>query len=237
MIESYAIMLGGICTIAIYSFLYKENSLYRTFEHLFIGIATGWGFVVAIREFLWPKFLGALFGYTMVTLPDGTVVTPYDYNNLWYLIPVFFSSFYYFIYSAKYRYLAQLVISFQFGCAGGLAFKGFFVEVLPQVYDCFRPLVERGGDDTLQVSWSNIIFIITLLSAFSYFFFTFSITNHKSFAGIRTTGRMLMMVCFGAFFGSTMMARMALLVERIDFMANDWVGALAVLFGSGGAGV
>ena len=36
-----------------------------------------------------------------------------------------------------------------------------------------------------------------------------------------------MMVCFGAFFGSTMMARMALLVERLDFLASDWVSAIA----------
>lgn len=234
MIEQISIILAGICTIAIYSFLYKENALYRTFEHLFIGIATGWGFVIAIKEFLWPKFLSALFGYTMSVLPDGTVVTPYSYSNLWYLIPVFFSSFYYFIYSAKYRYLAQIVISFQLGCAGGMAFKGFFAEVLPQVYDCFRPLLFLDDAGQVNFSWSNIIFVVTLISSFSYFFFTFSFTNKKSFSGVRTTGRILMMVCFGAFFGSTMMARMALLVERINFLSNDWVKALMAIFNAPG---
>ena len=37
------------------------------------------------------------------------------------------------------------------------------------------------------------------------------------------------MVCFGAFFGSTVMARTALLVERVQFLLIDWYGALAGL--------
>jgi hypothetical protein len=32
----------------------------------------------------------------------------------------------------------------------------------------------------------------------------------------------MLMGCFGAFFGSTIMARMALLVERLDFLIHDW---------------
>lgn len=43
------IMLGGIATLAIFSFLIKENSFYRFFEHLFIGIAAGLGTVIFVR--------------------------------------------------------------------------------------------------------------------------------------------------------------------------------------------
>lgn len=222
MFEYLTTFLAGICTLAIYSFLYKENIFYRLFEHLFIGIAAGWGFVVTIRQFLWPKFFGPILGDNMVRLPDGTIVIGYDYNILWYLIPVFFSSFYYFIYSAKYKHLVYLVISFQFGCVGGYAFKGFFVEVLPQIYDCFKAVLSRSPEG-LVIEWSNIVFILTLLTAFSYFFFTFKISENKFFDSTRVTGRLLMMVCFGAFFGSTMMARMALLVERIAFLSGDWL--------------
>ena len=228
MFESLTIVLAGICTLAIYSFLYRENPFYRIFEHLFIGIATAWGFVVTFKEYLWPKFLSSFFGFNEVALPDGTQIVGYNYNILWYLIPVIFSSFYYFIYSSKYRNLAQLVISFQFGCAGGLAFKGFFVEVLPQVYDCFRSILVASvdGSNGLEIHWSNTIFLITLFSSFTYFFFTFKVSESRAFSSSKTVGRLLMMVCFGGFFGSTMMARMALLVERLDFLANDWITAI-----------
>ncbi len=40
-----------------------------------------------------------------------------------------------------------------------------------------------------------------------------------------------MMVSFGAFFGSTVMARMALLVERLQFLIDDWSIALSKVFG------
>jgi hypothetical protein len=41
------------------------------------------------------------------------------------------------------------------------------------------------------------------------------------------------MVCFGAFFGSTVMARLALLVERVQFIVRDWVQAVEHLVGLG----
>ena len=81
------------------------------------------------------------------------------------------------------------------------------------------------------MDWSNIIFLTTLFSSFTYFFFTFKISENRFFSASKTTGRLLMMVCFGAFFGSTMMARMALLVERINFLASDWFEAVRHLGG------
>ena len=39
-----------------------------------------------------------------------------------------------------------------------------------------------------------------------------------------------MMICFGAFFGSTIMARLSLLVERLGFLMTDWIGAIKEIF-------
>ena len=35
------IWIGVGCTLGIYSILYKENKIYRFFEHLYIGLASG----------------------------------------------------------------------------------------------------------------------------------------------------------------------------------------------------
>jgi hypothetical protein len=40
------------------------------------------------------------------------------------------------------------------------------------------------------------------------------------------------MVSFGAFFGATVMARMALLVERLQFFVEDFAPALYLSFGN-----
>lgn len=226
------ILAGGIATLAIYSFLVKENSFYRLFEHLFIGIAAGYLPVLTVRDFLWPKILAPMTGATVVVYPDGTAAVPYNPAYLLYLFPLAFGLLYYFIYSTKYGWLAKLVIGFSLGFSAGLAFKGFFAEMMPQIASSFKPLVVATpeGIDWGQ-SFSNTVFVVTLLTVMAYFFFTFRLSG-KGHGAVSRTGRWLMMVCFGAFFGSTVMARMALLVERIQFLLHDWAGAVVKVSGA-----
>ena len=72
----------------------------------------------------------------------------------------------------------------------------------------------------------NIFFVATLLLVMNYFFFTFKRGESSANARTATLGRWLMMGCFGAYFGSTIMARMSLLVERLNFLYNDWYYAV-----------
>ncbi len=222
--ENLEVLLAGVCTLGIYTFLIKENSIYRFFEHAFIGIATAWGLIAVSRDFLWARVFKSMLGFSQVILPDGTILQAYQSSMLWYLLPAMFGLLYYTMFFERYRFLAQMVISFQLGCAGGIAFKGFFVEFLPQLYDCFRSLYVVGEDGIFSMhdSLSNAFFIITFISAYSYFFFTFKISESPIVRKINSLGRYLMMGCFGAYFGSTMMARMAVLVERLDFLISSW---------------
>jgi len=223
------VLVGGIGTLAIFSFLIRENPFFRLFEHLFIGIAAGFGLVLGVKNFLWPKVLVPMLGLDIVTYPDGSLSHEYDPRLLFYLLPMVFGLLYYFIYSQRYAWLAKLVIGFSLGMSGGLAFKGFFNQIMPQVVSSFRPLVVfEDGVLAVGSSLENAFFIFTLLAVMYYFFFSF---RHQTRAarGLSLSGRWLLMVCFGAFFGSTVMARTALLVERVQFLLIDWAGALAGL--------
>ncbi len=224
-------ILAGISTLAIFSFLIKENPFYRFFEHLFIGIAAGWGIVLTARNFLWPKIVLPLFGLDIVKYPDGSSSGEYNQLLLLYIFPILFGLLYYFIYSRRYNWLAKLVIGFSLGAGGGLAFEGFFNQMLPQLESSFKPLVvlENGAIDWWS-SFDNCIFVFTLLAVMYYFFFSFKRTS-PALQRIAGSGRWLMMVCFGAYFGSTVMARMALLVERLQFLLNDWRNAVGILLG------
>lgn len=225
------VLIGGIGTLAIFSFLVKENRLYRVFEHLYIGIAAGLGLVVPIKNYIWPQILVPLLGYDVVQYPDGSLSKPYDPTNLLYIVPLLFGCLYYFVYSRRYAWLSKLVIGFSLGMSGGLAFKGFFNEMVPQLASSFKPLVVlQDGAVQLLPSFSNTVFVITLLSVMYYFFFSFKRRSSFADAGAGV-GRWLMMVCFGAFFGSTVMARMALLVERLQFLLNDWGSAVRYCLG------
>jgi len=248
--ETATILLGGVATLAIFSFLIKENPLYRFFEHLFIGIATGLSPVLILRDFFWPSILEPMLGLNKDRFPDGTLSEPYNALTLLYIVPMAIGLLYYFIYSRRYSWLAKIVIGISLGTSGALAVKGFFAEMIPQLVSSFKPLIVFSQDGTFELwsSFNNTLFICILILVTNYFFFTFGSNNQnnpessssvsRSFGSLSVKaavlGRPLLMVCFGAFFGSTVMARQALLVERVQFLIDDWSMEIIKLFGFGG---
>lgn len=225
------VLVAGFATLAIFSFLIAENTFYRVFEHVFIGVAAGLSLVVPIKNYLWPDVFVPLLGLDVIQFPDGTLSKPYDAWNMLYVAPLLFGCLYYFVYSRRYAWLSKLVIGFALGMSGGIAFKGFCGEMLPQLTSSFKPLVvTASGNTDIWASLSNIVFVVTLLSVMQYFFFSFR-RHGVAASKVAGLGRWLMMVCFGSFFGSTVMARMALLVERLQFLLGDWSHAVRYLFG------
>lgn len=228
---SATIICGGISTLAIFSFLIKENSFYRLFEYFFIGIAAGYLPIVTIKTFLWPQILEPLLGFNVVRFPDGTVENPYNPEYLWYLAPLLFGLLYYFVYSKKHAWVAKIVIYFSLGASAGLGFQGFFAEIMPQIFKSFKPLVVIEDGKLMWGSMINhLLFLAILLSVMYYFFFTFRRSGPLQ-ERIAQHGRLWMMVCFGAFFGSTVMARLALLVERLQFLIDNFWPACKQLIG------
>lgn len=231
------ILLGGISTLAIYSFLYRENPFYRTFEHIYIGIATGLGLVISLERFIWPKLLVPILHASPTTYPtapqlvalgaDLTSSVPYNSLYLLYLIPMVFGLGYYTIFSRSYSWISRIVISFALGYGGGLAFKGFFAEFIPQVVSSFKPLYVPGS---FWGSLNNVIFLVTLVCVMSYFFFSFE-HDKPVIKQASAGGRWLMMISFGAFFGATIMARMSLLIERLQFFIEQWIPNFKFLWG------
>lgn len=226
------ILTGGLASLAIFSILIRENGFYRFFEHLFIGISAGIGLIVAIKNFFWPRVFVPLLGLNIVRYPDGTYSSQYNSLLLLYIVPMLFGLLYYFIYSKNYSWLAKLVIGFSLGLGGGAAFQGFFNGIMPQLVGSFKPLLifSTGGSLQIGASLSNVLFVFTLLAVMYYFFFSLH-SGSKVLQRFSLCGRWLMMVSFGAFFGSTIMARMALLVERLQFLINEWIPALFIAAG------
>lgn len=223
-LDTLIIFSAGVCTLGIFSFLYKENRFYRLLEHIFIGIAAGYSFILTLREFLYPKILQSLLGLDIYELPDGTYNQEYNYYNLLYLIPIFFGLLIYFLYSEKHRWLGKLSIGISLGASGALAIKGIFNRLFPQIESSFKPLVVLDQQKNLDLlaSFNNVVFVVTLLLVLNYFIFSLKYREKQKY--LPNLGRYLLMLCFGAFFGSTVMARLALLVERVQFIYFDWLG-------------
>ncbi|HZP85161.1 MAG TPA: hypothetical protein VFB21_26295 [Chthonomonadaceae bacterium] len=221
------VWVGALCTLGLYSILYRENRVYRLFEHIFLGLATGYLIAVTWTDVLLPKWW----------------VPMWDKGQWPFIFTLVLGLLYYFIYSKKHSWIARLLIGFFLGVASGQSFQGFVNDTWPQIPTSFKPVIPHaevrdaaGKALARAVSWpdavNNLLFMLILLCVMSYFFFSF---EQKNVVLRRSAqwGRWLLMFSFGAIFGSTIMARLALLIDRTDFLINDfgtYIGGPLVMF-------
>jgi hypothetical protein len=197
--EVIIILLAGIATLGIFSFLIKENPIYRVFEHIFVGIAAAYIPLVTIKTFLYPEVIQPL------------VTSPTEGMNYLLILPITIGLLYYTIYIPRLQFIARMVIGLTLGASAGLSFQGFFAEVTPQIQSSLKPLL----------TFESVLFLSILVATLYYFFFT--VERHGKIGRFTATyARSWMMICFGAFFGSTVTARLALLVERLQFLTQTW---------------
>ncbi len=220
--------IAAICTLGLYSVLYKENKVYRLFEHLFLGLATGYMVALTWTDVLLPKWYKPLV----------------DQGQWWYILALVPGLMYYFIFSRKHSWISRLIIGFFLGVASGQAFKAFVNDMWPQISTSFKPVVPHpaiapGADHpavkalSIPDAINNVLFMFILLCVMSYFFFSFE-QKHPVLKNSAKLGRWMLMFTFGAIFGSTIMARLALLIDRMDFLLNDFgphIGGPGVMFG------
>jgi hypothetical protein len=209
--DKIIICIGVICTLAVYSILYKENPVFRLFEHIFVGIATGYFIQLNVDSVLVPQWGKALF---------------IDRQWYWIFAPLVGAMFY-FVYSKKQVWIARWAMGLFIGLSAGSGIVGFVTEFSPQVVASFKPVVEQARTGWL-FHFNNLIFLITLLTVMSYFFFSI---EHKKpvLSASAKTGRWLLMIAFGAIFGNTVMARFSLLIDRMQFLMKDGLQAVLQL--------
>lgn len=219
--------LAAVVTLGIYSYLWNDNRLYRILLNMMIGLGVGYNFIV-----IWKNVLGPLWWQPMIggfaAMFNG--FGPGSWNALW-IVAGLLGVLWYFQFSRKYIWLSRIVIGMMLGAGAGMVFKQQLLLNAPQITDSFRPLIARadgspmvGGSSaplSLWMSLNNIIFVATIVCVMVYFLFSFEHTAGPVRATART-GRWLLMISFGAFFGNTVMTRMAVFLERVQFLMDDW---------------
>jgi hypothetical protein len=211
-VEGVGIIVAVGLTLAIYSFLYKDNAAFKFAEHLYIGVAIGYNMVIDWHQNLIPNLIDPLF-YSK-DVPDYTLIIPMALGIL------MFSRF-----IPKVVWLSRWTIAAIVGWGAGVTIPRSITEnILVQAKSSFRPLVGPDGFGLSNIA--SIVCLVGVLSVLFYFFFSI---EHKGAAGkLSRVGVWFLMVSFGAAFGYTVMARMALLIGRIWFLLADWLKVLKV---------
>lgn len=194
-------------TLLIFTFLYRDNPLFKLAEHLYVGVSVGY---IIVK--------------TYDTVIVHLVVKPIVENGeVALLIPVAIGMLMLARYVPKAAWMSRYAFALIVGMGAGLAIPRTISSfILKQIEDTVRPLLSLTGTDGITFSMdvlnpsSNLNAIIILLGVSSVlFYFFFSIEHSGLGKAVARTGIIFLMISFGAAFGYTVMARMSLLIGRL----------------------
>ncbi len=220
--------IAALLTLCILSFLYKDNPFYKFAEYLFVGVSAGLWIAYNFHNLLVPNLIDPLKGAFVVLLAEGRL----DFRWLT-IIAGLLGVTMLFRFFPKAAWVSRYGIAFSVGLGAGLAFIVYLqANCIYQIWGTVKlsPIVITEGAGGRHFDWqtsiSNTLLIVGVVSALVYFYFS---KEHKGvLGGTARLGIWFLMVSFGAAFGYTVMARISLLIGRMDFLIEDWL-KLAVI--------
>jgi len=200
---SVSYFIAAFLTLAIFSFLYKDNPVYKFAEHLFVGVAAGYYFIVAFRDSFMTHFWNYLAEegdpWRWIRVGSG-VMGVLIVLHLW----------------PRLSWLARWPIAFLVGAYAGLRLVGAMqAEVLVQVDSLMTPVWREGmkifsfREESLV---GNVLIVVGVLTVLMHFFF--SAERGPVLRAVSRVGVIFLMVTFGAAFGFTVLGRVSLLIGR-----------------------
>jgi hypothetical protein len=201
------VWLAALLTLCIFSFLYKENPFYRFAEHLFTGLAVG--------------FMVAQYWHRII--PDYIIRNIFMAHNWVMLIPLAIGMLYCFRFVPKLNWLMLIPIAILLGIGQGMSLPLVIeADVVKQIQGTMlHPGMMQRVFDPYNGLIVGILILVGVVCTITYFFFS---REHKGALRVSAqVGIWFVMIGFGASFGYTVMARVSLLIARIQFLLTDWI--------------
>jgi len=194
--------IAGFLTLAIFSFLYKDNPVYKLAEHIYVGVSAGYWLIYVAFFDVYPMLIQGFQNET--GLEKWILLVPGALGLI--MLSRWFP---------RTAWLSRWPIAFTVGIGAGLGItaniQGY---VMPQMQATLLPVTGWN-----MVSINNVILTVGVVTTILYFYFS---KPHKGALGwAARVGIVFIMVSFGASFGYTLMARISLLIGRLYFLLSD----------------
>lgn len=240
LLRTLGLWIAVFFTLAIFSFLYKDNPFYKIAESVVVGVSAAYWMVVGFWSVLIPNLFGKIYPESVQSWAMPGLTGEAAKQDLWYLIPLVLGIMLLWRLAPKGAWIARWPLAFIIGTTAGIRLMGFlhgdfisqtrnsitsiYVKTA-QVAADGSPLLDAAGAPVMSFdfwnSLSSIIVIVGVLCCLVYFFFSF---EHKGIVGkTAKVGIWFLMITFGAAFGFTVMGRIALLAIRLEFLFDDWL--------------
>lgn len=222
-LKGFFITFGAFLTLAIFSFLYEDNPYYKFAEHLFVGVSAAYWMCMAFWGTMVPNLFGRLYPPMVAPVMPALKDNPSD---PFMLIPLVLGIMLLMRLSSKAGWISRWPLAFVVGTTAGLNLVRYLrSDFIQQISSTAMPLyVTNSAGFSLGETISNIVVFIGVMCGLIYFFFS---KEHKGAFGVGArTGIIVLMITFGASFGYTVMARISLLVGRMQYLFDTWLGVI-----------
>lgn len=203
------IVAAGL-TLIIYSFLYRDNPLFKIAENLYVGVGLGYSTVMVWHQYMKMEVYNPIFNAPT----REALVSALRMRTIPIILGILLLTRLSRRYSWLSRYSYGLMIGWYSGVYIPFAASSF---ILRQLEPTVRPIAGGVGDIV-----GTLVILIGTVSVLFYFFFS---VEHRGAAGaVSRVGIWFLMVSFGASFGYTVMGRLSLFVGRAKFLLTEWLG-------------
>lgn len=204
------IWIAGFLTLAIFSFLYKDNPFYRLAEHIFAGLSAGYYLGLIWQSVIVQQLADPMSQHWagMFSGPDtGTHIKQF----IFLVIAAILAMLIFARLFPKMSWVSRYPLAFVMGNTAGIYLTSeLHGRLLGQVSATFVNLLDPLG----------IIIFVGVLVTLIYFYFS---KEHTGALGAAArVGIWFIMIAFGAHFGYTVMGRISLLIGRVQFIFIDW---------------
>ena len=198
--------VAGFLVLCVFSFLYKDNPLYRLAEHIYAGLSAGY-------------FAGLIWHSVIVQQLWEPIIDGADYVLI---IPGIMGILMFTRLTERFSSVSRISIAFVMGNTAGISIvQQLHGYVLPQVGDTTGRILGGGSLYAMAGAW---VILVGVISTIIYFYFS---KEHRGVLGATArVGIVFIMISFGAQFGYTVMGRVSLLIGRIQFLMFEWVDGL-----------
>lgn len=204
------VWIAALLTLAIFSFLHRDNPFYRLAEHMFVGVANGWAVTFYWHNVLMPTLVDPLFRQGQLLL----------------ILPFIAGMLYFTRFIPRVSWLVRIPIGISMGYYVGASIPATIqANIIKQAQGTILTTqnFQAWHAGSMGVVWSIILFV-GVLCTLSYFYFSH---EHKGVLGVTSRiGIVFVMIGFGAAFGYTVIARISLLIGRLQFLLGDWLGII-----------
>lgn len=207
--EMGGFLFGLFLTIAVLSFVLKDNPLYRLAVHMLIGVSAGYAVVVLIRDVFSPLF--------------ESLLEQRSVNKFFWIIPLILTLLLLTKAFPRSAWVGNVSMAALIGIGAAVSMVGAIAGTLvPQILVQYQePLL-------------GLVVAILAILALAYFFFAARLNKEGDvvvsswYPSVAGGGRVVITIALAGLFASVLSTSLVLLTQRISFYIDEF----AILFES-----